>query len=79
MHVVFRGTVIKITQFPNSVRVFAGLEQELFHGWKMCSCPTPHDLKPLPLGLIAQKQLNGAFYAPTYLKLFKNSHMEPRV
>lgn len=76
MHVVLYDIIIKITQFPNGVQVFAGLEQECFHGLKICSCSAPYDLKPLPLAVIAQKQSNGACYTPTvYLKLFKNLHM----
>lgn len=59
IHVVLYDIIIKITQFPNHMQVFAGLEQEFFHGLKMCSCSVPHALKPLLLALIAQKQSNG--------------------
>lgn len=76
IHVVLYDIVIKITQFPNGVQVFAGLELEGFHGFKLCSCSVPRDLKPWPLAVIAQKPSNGACYASTlYLKLLKNSHM----
>lgn len=75
IHVVHCDIIIKLTQFPNGVQVFAGLEQEFFHGLKMCSCSASHDLKPLPLAVIAQKQSNGTSCAPiVYLLLFKKSH-----
>lgn len=73
IHVVLYDIIIKITQFPNGVQVFACLQQEFLHSLKMCSCSAPNALKSLPLAVIAQKQSSGICYAPTvYLKLSKN-------
>lgn len=57
IHVVLYDIIIKITQFPNGVQVFAGLELEFFRGLKSRPCSAPRDLKPAPLTEMHRSQM----------------------